>query len=170
MTYYEKNKKYLLEKSKKYYEDNKENIKERMKEYNKIYWLENKEKILELRRTKYNNKIKNYYLSNKYNLLEKSRIYYENNKKYKLENTKENYYLKVLHLTELAAASARFWSWSLRAHEEEGTRQQIHGIPRGAAMDQQRQQKEADIDGAKTAGGAEPGGASAWHLKTQESG
>ena len=27
MTYYEKNKKYLLEKSKKYYEDNKENIK-----------------------------------------------------------------------------------------------------------------------------------------------
>jgi len=77
---------------------------------------------------------------------------------------------KVLHLTELAAASARFWSWSLRAHEAEGTRRQIHSIPRGAAMDQQRQQKEADIDGAKTAGGAEPGGASAWHLKTQESG
>ena len=87
-------KKYLLEKSKKYYEDNKENINERMKEYNKIYWLENKEKILELRRTKYNNKFKNYYLSNKYYLLEKSREYYINNKKYKLENTKENYYLK----------------------------------------------------------------------------
>ena len=58
MTYHEKNKKYLLEKSKKYCEDNKENIKERMKEYNKIYWLENKEKLLELRRTKYNNKSK----------------------------------------------------------------------------------------------------------------
>ena len=26
------------------------------------------------------------------------------------------FYLDVLHLTELAAASARFWSWSLRAH------------------------------------------------------
>ena len=83
MTYYEKNKKYLLEKSKKYYEDNKENIKERMKEYNKIYWLENKEKLLEFRRTKYNQKIKNYYLENKNNLFKKSGIYYENNKEYK---------------------------------------------------------------------------------------
>ena len=57
-TYYEKNKKYLIEKSKKYYEDNKENIKERMKEYNTVYWLENKEKLLELRRTKYYKSIK----------------------------------------------------------------------------------------------------------------
>ena len=54
-----------------------------MKEYNKTYWKENKEKLLEFRRTKYNQKIKNYYLENKNNLLEKSKIYYENNKEYK---------------------------------------------------------------------------------------
>ena len=47
-----------------------------MKEYNKTYWLENKEKILDLRRTKYNKSIKNYYLQNKNNLLEKAREYY----------------------------------------------------------------------------------------------
>ena len=83
MTYYEKNKDYLLDKSKKYYEDNKESIKEKMKEYNKKYWLKNKEKLLELRRTKYNKSIKNYYLQNKNNLLEKAKTYYENNKIYK---------------------------------------------------------------------------------------
>ena len=54
-----------------------------MKEYNKKYWLKNKEKLLELRRTKYNKSIKNYYLQNKNNLLEKAKAYYENNKKYK---------------------------------------------------------------------------------------
>ena len=83
MNYYEKNKDYLLDKSKKYYEDNKEHLKARMKEYNKKYWLENKEKLLELRRTKYNKSIKNYYLQNKNNLLEKAKTYYENNKIYK---------------------------------------------------------------------------------------
>ena len=63
---------------------------------------------------------------------------------------------KVLHLTELAAASARFWSWSLLAHEAEGTRRQIHGRPRGVAVDQQRQQKDAVIDGAKQLAGRSP--------------
>ena len=82
-SYYEKNKDSLLDKSKKYYEDNKEHLKEKMKEYNKKYWLKNKEKLLELRRTKYNKSIKNYYLQNKNNLLEKAKAYYENNKIYK---------------------------------------------------------------------------------------
>ena len=83
-----------LERSRKYYEQNKDKVSERIKKYRE----ENKEKIIERNRTYYKqnkDKIqkrhKEYYINNKKDILNKNKCWYENNKEHHAEWNKEYY-------------------------------------------------------------------------------